>query len=85
MLSVMVAIVIDTNVFVAALRSDGGASREVLRRVLRGSHVPVFGNALWLEYEDVLGRPIWPDLTTAAERLQVLAALARAGRWVTLY
>jgi len=47
--------------------------------------VPVFGNARWLEYEDLPGRPIWPDLTTADERLQILAALARAGRWVTLY
>ncbi len=85
MLSWMTTIVLDTNVFVAALRSDGGASREVVRRLLLGHHVPVFGNALWLEYEDVLGRPIWPHLTTADERLQILAALARAGRWVTLY
>ena len=85
MLSFMATVVLDTNVFVAALRSDGGASRQVLRRVLEGRHVPVFGNALWLEYEDLLGRPVWTDLTTAEERLQILAALARAGRWVTLY
>jgi len=85
MLSLMAVIVLDTNVFVAALRSEGGASREVLRRVLQGHHVPVFANALWLEYEDVLGRPIWAELTSAQERLQVLAALARAGRWVALF
>lgn len=85
MLSSMAIIVLDTNVFVSALRSDGGASREVLRRILQGRHVPVFGNALWLEYEDLLGRPGWTDLTTADERLQILAALARAGRWVTVY
>ncbi len=85
MLSLMAIIVIDTNVFVSALRSDGGASRQLLRRVLQGQHVPAFGNALWLEYEDLLGRPIWTDLTTADERLQVLAALARVGRWVTVY
>lgn len=85
MLSSMATVVLDTNVFVAALRSEGGASRQVLRRVLEGRHVPVFGNALWLEYEDLLGRPVWTDLTTAEERLQILAALARAGRWVTLY
>ncbi len=81
----MATVVLDTNVFVAALRSEGGASRQVLRRVLEGRHEPVFGNALWLEYEDLLGRPVWTDLTTAEERLQILAALARAGRWVTLY
>lgn len=85
MLSSMATVVLDTNVFVAALRSEGGASRQILRRVLEGRHVPVFGNALWLEYEDLLGRPVWTNLTTAEERLQILAALARAGRWVTLY
>ena len=30
-LSYMIPVVIDTNVFVAGLRSEGGASREVLR------------------------------------------------------
>ena len=45
----MSVIVLDTNVFVSALRSGGGASREVLRRILRGQAVPLFGNALWHE------------------------------------
>jgi len=81
----MAVIVLDTNVFVSALRSDGGASREVLRRILQGQHVPLFGNALWLEYEDLLARPVWTELTTAQERLQILAALAKAGRWVPVY
>ena len=81
----MVDIVLDTNVFVSALRSDGGASRKVLRQILQGRHVPLFGNALWLEYQDVLSRPVWADLTTPQERLQVLAALAQAGRWVPVY
>ena len=31
----MIPIVIDTNVFVAALRSSGGALRAVLRELLR--------------------------------------------------
>ncbi|WP_345796609.1 putative toxin-antitoxin system toxin component, PIN family [Castellaniella sp. MT123] len=81
----MVTIVIDTNVFVAGLRSSGGASREVLRGALRGRFKPLFGNALWLEYQDLLGRPVWGDLTTAQDRLQVLAALAQCGHWVTVY
>ena len=45
----------------------------------------MFGNALWLEYEDLLGRDVWTPATAAAERVQVLAALARAGRWVTVH
>ena len=81
----MMSIVIDTNVFVAGLRSSGGASHEVLRRALNGAFQPLFGNALWLEYQDLLGRDVWSDSTTPAERLQVLAALAKQGRWVTVF
>jgi len=81
----VIPVVIDTNVFVAGLRSAGGASRAVLRRALTGEFAPLFGNALWLEYRDLLGRPVWGDATTAEERLQVLAALAQCGRWITVY
>ncbi len=85
MLSGMLPVVIDTNVFVSGLRSAGGASREVLRKALTGNFLPLFGNALWLEYQDVLGRPVWGESTTPAERLRVLAALASQGRWVAVY
>ncbi|HUY04199.1 MAG TPA: PIN domain-containing protein [Rhodocyclaceae bacterium] len=81
----MIPIIIDTKVFVAGLRSGGGASREILRRALSGIFQPLFGNALWLEYQDLLGRPVWGEATTPAERTQVLAALAKQGRWVTVY
>lgn len=77
--------VVDTNVFVAALRSQGGASRQVLRRALEGRYTPLFGNALWSEYEDVLGRPLWQPTTTDVERRAVLAALAHQGQWVSVY
>lgn len=81
----MRTIVLDTNVFVSALRSGGGASRQVLRRILQGHATPLFGNALWQEYQDLLGRDVWTPVTTPEERLQVLAALAQAGRWVNVY
>lgn len=64
----MIPVVIDTNVFVAALRSGGGASRLVLRRALDGDLQALFGNALWTEYQDVMGRPVWGDATTVDER-----------------
>ena len=80
-----IRLVIDTNVFVAGLRSGGGASREVLRRALAGRYQPLFGNALWQEYGDLLGRDVWGMTTTAQERQQVLAALAQCGLWVTIY
>lgn len=57
----------------------------VLRHALEGKLQPLLGNALWMEYQDLLGRPVWGDATTAEERRQVLAALARQARWVTVY
>ncbi len=78
-------VVIDTNVFVAGLRSGGGASREIIRLALTGKIQPIFGNALWLEYEDLLGRDIWTDATSDGERRQVLSALIKVGQWVTVY
>ena len=81
----MRTIVLDTNVFVSALRSGGGAARQVLRRILQGQATPLFGNTLWQEYQDLLERDVWTSATTPEERLQVLAALARAGRWVQVY
>jgi len=81
----MIPVVLDTNVLVAALRSSGGASRAVVRRALEGRFQPLFGNALWSEYQDLLGRPVWGEATSATDRQQVLAALAKQGRWVTVY
>ena len=54
----MRTIVLDTNVFVSALRSGGGAARQVLRRILQGQATPLFGNTLWQEYQDLLGRDV---------------------------
>ncbi len=81
----MNVVVIDTNVFVAGLRSGGGASREVIRLALTGKINPIFGNALWLEYEDLLGRDVWTESTSDSERRQVLSALIKVGQWVTVY
>ncbi len=81
----MKIVVIDTSVFVSALRSSAGASRIIVRRALLGELTPLFGNALWLEYQDVLQRPLWDKLTSHDERMQVLSSLAKQGRWVTVY
>jgi len=81
----VVVVVVDTNVFVSALRADGGPSREVIRRSLTGQYQPIFSNALWLEYEDLLGRDVWTQETTDDDRRQVLAAFAAAGRWVKIF
>ncbi len=81
----MIPVVLDTNVFVAGLRSADGASRLVLRHALQGRLQPLFGNALWSEYQELLNRPVWGTQTTPEERSTVLDALARQGRWVRIY
>ncbi|WP_031555669.1 putative toxin-antitoxin system toxin component, PIN family [Parvularcula oceani] len=80
-------VVLDTNVFVSAILSADGAPRQVLRQALVGEVVPVFGNALFAEYEDVLGReavfrasPIAPR-----ERERLLDALLSVAVWVRVY
>lgn len=50
-------LVLDSNVLVSAFTSGKGASRELLRAVLRGECVAAISVPLFLEYEDVLARP----------------------------
>ncbi len=50
-----------------------------------GDYTPVFGNALWLEYEDVLGRvDLWDTNTSEHDRAQVMGAMALVARWVNI-
>lgn len=50
-------LVLDTDVVVAAMRSPGGASAEILRRIRNGQAIALAGVALALEYEAVCKRP----------------------------
>ncbi len=50
-------VVLDTNVFIAALRSDRGASRALLVQALRGEYTMLMSVPLMLEYEAVATRP----------------------------
>ena len=71
-------LVLDTDVLVAAFRSERGASRELLIAALDERFVLLASTALWLEYEAVLTRPL--QLTamrlSAGEVRDILAALA---------
>lgn len=49
--------VVDTNVLISALRSNSGASHEILRRVRSGDLRIAISVALALEYESVALRP----------------------------
>ncbi len=49
-------VVIDTNIWISALISQDGASREIIRLVLLGKISPQISSALFLEYEAVMKR-----------------------------
>ncbi|MGZ8946164.1 MAG: putative toxin-antitoxin system toxin component, PIN family [Methylococcaceae bacterium] len=51
-----IRVVVDTNVLVAGLISGKGPNREILRLCLKGDLQPFVGNALYLEYQDLLNR-----------------------------
>ena len=80
-------IVVDTNVFVSALTSGTGASREVLRRCLRRQCQPVLGHKLFMEMEEVLGREALfkncPLLKGGRE--QLFAAFVSVCEWTKIY
>lgn len=80
-------IVIDTNVFIAALLSGAGENRKVLRLALEGKVHPVFGNALFSEYQDVMSRPHLTAKSplTAEEQQTLLEVLLSVSDWVRVY
>ena len=78
---------VDTNVLVAAVGSPDGASREVIRRCLRGDYTPLMGEALFLEYESVLRRPepFAKSRVTPEERNALWAAMASRCEWIRVH
>jgi putative PIN family toxin of toxin-antitoxin system len=80
-------VVIDTNVLAGALLRREGQNRDVLRACFEDHLKPLVGQALFLEYEDVLGRqhlfrksPLAP-----AERLELFEAFLSICEWVQVY
>jgi putative PIN family toxin of toxin-antitoxin system len=72
-------LVLDTDVLVAALRSDRGASRQLLLSALDREVELLVSVPLMLEYEAVLTRPEHLDASglTAKEMNEVLDGLAK--------
>lgn len=82
-----VKIVVDTSVFISALISSQGASRELLRRCLRLRYQPLMGNALFCEYEQVISRDeILRSCPLSLEEIQTLmAAFISVCEWRRIY
>jgi putative PIN family toxin of toxin-antitoxin system len=83
----MERVVLDTNVFVSALMRQASAPRQVLRLCFQGKAIPLFGNALLNEYEDLLGRHslFKGSHLNAKERGELLDALLSVSRWISIY
>jgi putative PIN family toxin of toxin-antitoxin system len=83
----MFRVVIDTNVFIAALLREGGAARGVIRLALSRNLQPVFGAALLGEYEDVLARAVLFErcALNSAEREAFFEALLAVSDWVRIH
>jgi len=80
-------IVVDTNVFIAAILSPAGENREVIRACLLRKARPLMGAALFHEYEDLLGRtelmrrgPLNPK-----ERQALFEAFLFVAEWVRVF
>jgi putative PIN family toxin of toxin-antitoxin system len=82
-----VKVVVDTSVFVSAVLSRDGASREVIRQCLLGNIEPMIGNALFTELEDVCSRGVISKskLIDNNEKRELLEAFLSVCTWVPIY
>lgn len=80
-------IVVDTNIFISAVMSPDGASRQVLRLCFQGLFRPLMSNALATEYEDVCRRQELFDETiiTSSVREELLDAFMASCTWTNIY
>lgn len=58
---------IDTNVLVSALRSNRGASFQLIQEIGRAPFKPIVSTPLFFEYEEILKRPTLLPLLTALD------------------
>ena len=80
-------VVIDTNIFVSALKSGGGASRKIIRMCLNGQLHPLMGNALFSEFEDVCSRAdlFANGILSRQEREALLDTFFASCTWTPIY
>jgi uncharacterized protein len=80
-------IVVDTSVFISALIGPSGPAREVIRRCLKGDYRPLMGNALFNEYESVIGREEIKTRCAMSEEKtrEIFAAFIAVCEWVSVY
>jgi putative PIN family toxin of toxin-antitoxin system len=79
--------VVDTSVFAGALIGRAGYNRQVIRACLERRMKPLMGQALFLEYEDVLGRDrlFQASPLNRTERYELFEAFLSVCEWVHVY
>jgi putative PIN family toxin of toxin-antitoxin system len=84
---VLVRVVIDTSVFVASVMASENAARAVVRLCLLREIEPLMGNALFLEYESVLGRAHLFANSPIDRRMreELFDAFLSVCRWTLIY
>lgn len=80
-------IVIDTSVFISAIIGAKGPNRTLLRQCFEGAYLPLMGNALFCEYEEVSKRSSILEKTplSVEEVNKLLYAFFSICRWVPIY
>ncbi len=80
-------VVIDTNVLTGALLRGPGQNRAVLRACFEDRLRPLLGQALFLEYEDVLGREelFRKSPLSTPERQRLFEAFLSVCEWAQIY
>jgi len=73
--------VVDTNIWISAALSPGGAPAQVVRRVLAGG-LPVFSASTFAELEARLWRPKFDRYLSMESRRKILGDLQSAAHWV---
>jgi len=80
-------VVIDTNIWIAALISKDGASREIIRLALQGKITPHISTSLLVEYEAVMQREKIQKLCTlnASEQEALFHAYLSTCKWNEIF
>ncbi len=80
-------VVIDTNVWISALISKDGFSRDIIRLALNNKISPQISTSLFLEYETVMKRQKIQDLSslTPEEQNELFQAFLSTCKWNEIF
>ena len=80
-------VVIDTNVWISALISEDGLSRDIIRLAFRDKISPQISTSLFLEYEAVMKRKKIQDLCslTIKEQDELFQAFLSTCKWNEIF